>query len=359
MDSGSSHIDFALIGHQDSWKNVSAFVNHLRKSSAENILSHQQLAEVYSYLPPRPLFDIEVKSTTGNVVRGKYIETFIAPDELNVKYWKSNISKVKEAAAWAAKLNAGVAALGGFTSIVLEGKVDGLNGSTATNFTTGNTLTAAFIVKSIEKACNLYDKELCHQTILVIGSTGDIGSACVKYFSGRVRKLLLCARQQNLLEAQQQQISAEQMDVRSSIDLATLLPEADIVIAIASSMIENFDANLCKKEVIICDAGYPKNLDGRFPACIAEKTFCGGMGVVTGGYSYTPGFSKAFYQFPEKNIGHGCLLEAIVLALEKEPVAYSTGKGNITTRKIESIYAAARKHGITEAPFFNASGLWD
>lgn len=358
MDSAAPDVDFALIGHQDCWEKIGSFVNFLRHNLNGATIPNEKIAEVYSYFPPCALFDIEVSSTTGKIVRGKYIETFISPDELNLKYWKNNISKVNGAAQCASKMQACVAALGGFTSILLEGRVDSLNENSCTKFTTGNSLTAAFIVKNIEKACLYFDKKLKEQNLLIIGSTGDIGSACVGYFSGKVNKLLLCARQQNILMQQEKILSGNLIDAKASTNVEILLPEADVIIAITSSLIENFNPSLCKDEVIICDAGYPKNLGCKLPGNLNERMFCGGMGIVNGGYHFTPDFHDNIYDFPDKNIAHGCLLEAIVLALENKKLAYSTGKGNITPDKIEAIYEMAQKHGITEAPFFNANGLW-
>ncbi len=359
MDRPAPNVAFALIGHQDSWQKISCFVNSLRNNSNGSEIPKEKLAEVYSYFPPRSLFDIEVKSLTGKIVKGKYIETFISPDELNLKYWKNNIAKVKDAAACASKLEAGIAALGGFTSIVLEGRVDSLNENTFTKFTTGNTLTAAYIAKNVEKACALFRKKLSDQNLLIIGSTGDIGSACVSYFSGKVKNFLLCARQQNILLQQKKELSENKISAISSIDVETMLPQADIIIAIASSMIENFNPALCKNDAIICDAGYPKNLDCILPGNLIKRMFCGGMGIVQGGYKFTPDYHTGLYNFPDKNIAHGCLLEAIVLAMENKKIAYSTGKGNITSQKIEAIYAMGEKHGIIEAPLFNVNGLWN
>jgi len=82
------------------------------------------------------------------------------------------------------------------------------------------------------------------------------------------------------------------------------------------------------------------------------------MGTIAGGFHFTPGFYHTLYDFPVSNIGHGCLLEAIILALKKIYNPYSTGKGKITIEKMEWIYAAAQKHGITEAPFFNPLHVW-
>ena len=192
MGNRSSNIEFALIGHQDCWRKIIRFVDFL--STGKQSLTAEKIAEVYSYIPPRKLFDIEVNSITGQIAKGCYIETFISPDELGMRFWKKNVMKVREAATCARLTGAGVAGLGGFTSIVLEGRDNSLNENSATMFTTGNTLTAAFIVNAVEKACMRFNKDLKEQKLLIIGATGDIGSACVNYFTGKVNAFLLCAR---------------------------------------------------------------------------------------------------------------------------------------------------------------------
>ncbi|MEO6219891.1 MAG: hypothetical protein ABIO81_05650, partial [Ginsengibacter sp.] len=67
MDNPASDLEFALIGHQDSWQKISNFVNLLRNNSNGCEIPKEKLAEVYSYFPPRSLFDIEVKSITGKI----------------------------------------------------------------------------------------------------------------------------------------------------------------------------------------------------------------------------------------------------------------------------------------------------
>jgi predicted amino acid dehydrogenase len=355
MDHQSSDIEFALIGHQDSWKKITSFVDYL--SINKQPLTAEKIAEVYSFIPPRKLFDIEVHSITGQTSKGCYIESFISPAELGLRHWKKNLQKVKEAANCARRTGARIAGLGGFTSIVLEGRDHSLNENSITMFTTGNTLTAAFIVKAIEKACRWINKDIKEQKVLVIGATGDIGSACVRYFAGKVNELLLCARQATALEMLKEDLSNNGCTSKASTDLTSLLPEADIIIAIASSTIEDFHSALCKEDVIICDGGYPKNLVVNFDA-FSARLFCGGMGTVTGGFHFTPAIHHSLYDFPVPNTGHACLLEAVILAFEENHIPYSTGKGKITIEKMEWIYAAAQKHGITEAPFFNPLNVW-
>jgi predicted amino acid dehydrogenase len=305
------------------------------------------------------LFDIEVSSTTGKLVKGCYVETFISPDELMFRYWKINTEKVRDAAKLARLDGVGIAALGGFTSIVLEGKDNSLNENSTTKFTTGNTLTAAFIVKGIEKACLRFGKKLSDQNILVIGATGDIGSGCVHYFASKVAKLLLCARQSPALKELAAKLQRDGQAVAASINVNELLPEADLIIAIANSTIDNFDSTLCKEDVIICDAGYPKNLIYRLEQPLTDRLISGGMGFISGEYVCRPNIMDRMYEFPLKKIGHGCLLEAIVLSFCDQYIPFSTGKGNITKEKIELIYAMAQQHGILLAPFFNEKKVWE
>ncbi len=350
-------MNFALIGHQDNWDKIMSFMNYF--SNGQNKTEPDKVKEIFSFIPPRKLFDIEVRSVQGQLATGCYIETFISPDELMFGYWKINVEKVREAAKYVRAQGAGIAALGGFTSIVLEGRDNSLNEDSNSKFTTGNTLTAAFIVKSIEKACKKFQKELSSQRILIIGATGDIGSGCVHYFSGKVDKLLLCARQNGALQELAHQLESKGLSVTASMDVNSLLPEADVIIAIANSAIENFDSRFCKPDVIICDAGYPKNLIEKVDGSMSNRLFSGGMGHIAGEYVCKPDIMNKLYPFPLPKIGHGCLLEAIVLSFCNNYVPFSTGKGNITSEKIELIYSLAREHGITEAPFFNSEKVWD
>jgi fatty aldehyde-generating acyl-ACP reductase len=250
-------------------------------------------------------------------------------------------------------MDPGIVAMGGFTSIVLEGDL-GLYSSGGTKFTTGNTLTTAFIVKGIEAAAELRNLDMKAASILIIGATGDIGSACVQYFKHRSKRMLLCARNQKRLTALGDQLNEEGVANDCSIVLSDLLPEADVVICVASST--GLEFLNYKKRVIICDAGYPKNLDKEVEGD-DNLVFHGGMGQVSCGYEFKPDYTDSFYQYPAPYVIHGCILEAMVLAFEAKFENYSSGKGNITVEKIEEIYELGAKHGILRAPFYNNSGL--
>jgi predicted amino acid dehydrogenase len=235
------------------------FVNDLRADDPVK-LSQEQIQTIFPYFPPRDLFRIKVRSTTGSEIKGVYIETFIDPSKLDAQSLRTNINKVRSAVAHATKMGARIVAMGGFTSILLEGNLDSFT-TVETKFTTGNTLTTAFIVKGVEQTSAQLNISLENSTILFIGATGDIGLACVDYFKHKVKKLLLCARNQMRLQTLAKALLKEKVPVAYSTSLEDLVSEADIIISTASSAGIKLDH--CKKGVLICDAGFPKNLDSR------------------------------------------------------------------------------------------------
>ncbi len=355
MGHQSAGIDFALIGHQDSWDKIMQYVHRLRVVDTDRPLTLGEVKDIFSYIPPRVLFDIAVSAPGGKIVHGVYIETFISPDELSAAYLHKNLQKVKEACEVAADLRAGIAALGGFTSIVLETGNQSFEKIGETCFTTGNTLTAAFILAGIEKACYEKGKLLRDSHVLVIGSTGDIGSACVQSLINRVDTLNLCARMTGPLRKQAEWVTAAGQRAAFDTDVNRFLPDTDILIAVASSILEKADISLIPAHAIICDAGYPKNI-----SAVTDKSrvFFGGMGRVTGGFDFIPDYKEIIYGFPSPDIGHGCLLEAIVLAMAGKPSAFSKGRGKITPENIQYISRLAGQQGIILAPLFNSHLVW-
>lgn len=352
-NSNYKQLDFAAIGHQDSWQNIEMFINGIR-SKDKGSLSLEKIKDTYSYIPPRSIFKMKVRSKTGAEINGVYIETFIDPEKLGPKHLRENIKKVNDATIAAQNLNAKIIALGGFTSIVLEGNFSAFETSEA-KITTGNTLTSAYILKGIEKATHQLNIDLVDCSVLIIGATGDIGMACTNYLKPRVKQLLLCARNKKRLKNYSNQLLEQNVAVKYSTVLNELISEADIIISAASSNeIEIYDY---KNPVIICDAGYPKNLEQKIEKGIGVSLFHGGMGQINYGYDFEPDYSNIFYKYPFPFIGHGCILEAIILAFENKFESYSFGKGNITDEKIDEIYSLGLKHGIDIAPFYNAHGL--
>lgn len=357
MGSQSAGVDFALIGHQESWAQISRLIQSLRNDSKPR-LSEADIRETVPWIPPRTVMRMSITShPSGETVRGIYIESFITPDELGPGHFKWNMDKINNSICCAAREGAAVVSLGGFTSIVLESRMGGgvpiLHGIP---LTTGNTLTAALIVQGIVDAAARVDVNLADSKLLIIGSTGDVGSACARYLGPKVGTLMLNARGRSKLQAQLDKCCASGIPALAETNLENLLMDADIVICAASMVAPAIDLARCKPGALICDAGYPKNV--RLSNARTQMVFWGGLGQSLGGWQVESGVLDSFYQFPERYVGHGCLLEAVVLAMEKRYESYSCGRGNIMPEHIDEIAAMASRHGIVRAPFMNHEGLW-
>jgi len=248
--------------------------------------------------------------------------------------------------------------LGGFTSIVLEGSKAILSQNAPTIFTTSNTLTVAYIVKGVEEAIRLRGRKLNDCGLLIIGSTGDIGSGCTYYLADKVKALFLCARNSDRLQVQQRRLCNLQVESHVTTSPAEFLPVADIVICAASVASPAFSLRACKTDAVICDAGYPKNIQPTLANMIGESVFFGGMGRVLGGLQCEPDLRQACYGYPLLNIAHGCMLEGVLLALEGRHEVFSQGRGNIKPTRVEEIWQLAQKHSFVLSPFFNQRGLW-
>ncbi|MBC2838994.1 hypothetical protein [Robiginitalea sp. SC105] len=354
MDRQTTGLDFAVIGHQDNWANIRSLINIMRTDALE-ALPVSKIREVYDYIPPRAIFRMHVTSPLGMTRSGLYIETFIAPDKLTADHLRENIQKVRDAVAATYRLGIPMVILGGFTSLLLEGNIDDFR-EYGMAVTTGNTLTAAYVIKGIEKAVRQEGKRLRDCRVLIIGATGDIGMACTNYLKGKTKGVLLCARNRARLERFGRRIENEGHEVKWSTRIDELSGSADIIISVASS--SDIGVSHLKGDVIICDAGYPKNLEEKLKDHPSVKLFHGGMGQLHHGYLFDPDYTTGFYRYPAEHLGHGCIIEVILLALENRLENYTIGKGNISEEKIEEIYALSLKHGITLAPFYNGNGLW-
>jgi predicted amino acid dehydrogenase len=348
-------MDFALIGHQESWRAASDVLRVLRGAGRAR-LPDEEIMEIFPWIPPRAVCHVEVTSAIGVKARGLYIDSFIPPDCLDGRYIHDNIARVRGAAACAIKAEAKIASLGGFSSILIEGNFDLLPERHDTVFTTGNTLTVAFIVQGIVKMCAMQGRDISRSTLLIVGATGDVGSGCARCLGPLFRRVMLFARNTERLNRLAAELKADdEMEVEIATRLEQFTSAADIVICAASLGSPSLLLTRIAPEAIICDAGYPKNLnpDTRMPGAIV---FFGGLGQITGGLSFAPDFSGVLNRHPFPNVAHGCLLEGMALALERRFESFSRGRGSITRERVNEIETIAARHGFHLAPLFNDGG---
>jgi len=352
-------VDFALIGHQESWRAAADVLAVLRGAERAR-LPDDEIKDILPWIPPRAVCHVEVGSTVDAKARGIYIDSFIPPDRLGAAYVHENIARVRAAAACAIRAGAKIVSLGGFSSILIEGNFDQLPGRQNTVFTTGNTLTVGFIVQGMKKICALEGRNLRKSTLLIVGATGDVGSGCARCLAPLVRCVLLSARNVERLRQFASELRADGVQVEIGADLVEnhlqeFSAEADLVICAASLASPSLLLGRIATDAIVCDAGYPKNLSpsADMPGV---KVFFGGLGQITGGLMFTPDFHGILNRHPFPNVVHGCLLEGMALALEGRFESFSQGRGFITPERVVEMETIAARHGIYLAPLYNADG---
>jgi fatty aldehyde-generating acyl-ACP reductase len=360
-------VDFALVGHQESWRAAADVLAVLR--GPEHVpLPDDEIKDILPWIPPRPVCHVEVESIAsivstkivstrirGAKARGLYIDSFIPPDRLEAAYVHENIARVRAAAACAIKAGAKIVSLGGFSSILIEGNFDQLPQRHDTAFTTGNTLTVAFIVQGIKKMCALEGRNLRTSTLLIVGATGDVGSGCARCLAPLVKRVMLNARNLERLRRLAAELQADGVQVEIATDLQQFSAEADIVICAASLASSSLLLGRIAPQPLVCDAGYPKNLSPT-AAMPGATVFFGGLGQITGGLTFVPDFHGILNRHPFPDVVHGCLLEGMALALEGRFEPFSQGRGSITQERVAEIETIAARHGIYLAPLYNADG---
>ncbi len=354
-DAVAGVVDFALIGHPESWSAAADVISVLRGSERAR-LPDDEIKDILPWIPPRAVCRVEVESIAGPKARGLYIDSFIPPDRLGPGDVLGNLARVRAAAACAIRAGARMVSLGGFSSILIEGDFDQLPDRHDTVFTTGNTLTVAFIVQGIRKMCTLENRDLRRSTLLVVGATGDVGAGCVRCLAKTVERVVLCARNVDRLRRLAAELEADGVQVEIATDLQRLSRAADVVICAASLPSPSLLFGRIAPHALVCDAGYPKNLPPG--AEMAGATvFFGGLGQITGGLRFAPDLRGILNRHPFADVAHGCLLEGIALTLEERFESFSRGRGSITPARVEEMQKIAERHGIDLAPLYNADGL--
>ncbi|MGD0335845.1 MAG: SRPBCC family protein [Candidatus Omnitrophota bacterium] len=337
---------FGIIGHLYNYHHLESCFHVLNPGI--KLPSREFLGQLFHLTPSFKLYDIlDFKSKTGDSVNGTFIIATFIPDMIEKDIWVV-FSKVVKACKLAEKKGVGIVTLGGFTSIVAERVGQEIAEQVDVAVTTGNSFTAAMAVEGVLKATKLMGKDISGLKIAVVGGTGDIGSACARVLTDKVRQLTITGRTKINLTRMNKELSRHRKaKIVATTDNQAAVRDADIVISAASATSSILKVDWFKSGSIICDVGYPKNIS--YTPTDRKDIF-----IFSGGLSKPP-TSILFpidVGLPATNALYGCFSESIILALEKRYENFSFGRGNITPEKMQEIKSLGEKHGFVLADFY-------
>ncbi|MGQ9866163.1 MAG: long-chain acyl-[acyl-carrier-protein] reductase [Pseudanabaenaceae cyanobacterium] len=333
---------FGLIGHLTS-------LAHAQRVARE--LGYEEYAdcdlEFWCSAPPQIVDEITVRSITGQVVKGLYVESCFLPEMLAGSRIKTAIRKILNAMAHAQKHGIHITALGGFSSIVFENfnlsqmlRVRNIE-LDIHRFTTGNTHTAYIICRQVEAAARQYGLDLAKASVAVCGATGDIGSAVCRWLTHRsgVNDLRLVARDPERLAKLQQELGGGQIQT-----MVEALPQSDIIVWVAS-MTQGMaiDPAVLRRPCVLIDGGYPKNL--------ANQVQAPGVYVLNGGIvEHSLDIDWRIMKIvdmatPARHL-FACFAESMLLELEGWHTNFSWGRNNIALESMDKIGEVSQKHGF-------------
>ena len=334
---------FVLIGHPPDMDLYRAYIKHLKP---DKTYRDELLIKLFEWTPAYKIKEWNDISLDGKVFTdGIMIMVPFLPEMKDIKH-KKVVDKIEQALAIASEEGCFIAALGAFTSIVLQGQEKNYSEKYNIKITSGNTLTAALIIKSIEDITEKFGVNLKEQTLAIIGASGDIGSGCVTYFGDKVNKMMLTSRGIPMLEKTVSNIKESiNCEVDISNDNKRAVNNSNIIIFATSAYQSLFTVNDFKLGTIVCDASAPLNvkLDGN----LRPDVFLYHGGISSLPFELDPGFDIGL---ASPFTLYGCQTEGILIAHD-ENLPYSWGRGSISRQKIDTYLNELNRYPSLDVTF--------
>lgn len=318
------------------------------------IISDKTLKRLYSSFSPHKFLEIDnIVSSNGSVLDLIVMMLPLFPSQIIMHDKKKVINQIVQACKVSANQGAKLLSLGGFTSVVGDQgrEVREHLGNVEIALTTGNSLTAALSAVGILEAARLLNKNTLNMSILIVGATGDIGSAVAKVLSKKFKQITLMSR--NINEASPAFQAVKNINANCSFTnrlTHEIISENDVVFLATSAIEVILEPKFLKKGAIVADVSVPGNVASLergdvyiFEAGKAKVSFYDQLAT-----------KKTKFLFPKNSI-YGCLAEALILGFENRIENYSLGRGQINEDKMNEIIALGKKHGIILSDFYFAN----
>ena len=323
-----------------------------RKYKIARYLPDRLIEALLLRMSPRHISDITgVRSITGAETEGWFVGCMLTSRQFIELDERVTVRKIVESAQLAQEMGADIIGLGAFTAVVGNGGVD-LAREVDIAVTTGNSYTVATAVEGSLKAAAMMDVDLADATATILGASGSIGRVCAHLLREHVGRLVLAARTRETLE----QVAAELGegatesgegggDVEISTDIESAVRQADLIVAVTSSVDVIIEPEMLKPGAIVCDVSRPRDVSVR----VAEER--DDVLVIEGGAVAPPGDVNFNFNFGfPPGLAYACMAETMILALEERIENYSLGK-ELELAKVREISELAIKHGFKLAGF--------
>jgi fatty aldehyde-generating acyl-ACP reductase len=316
----------AFIGHPTDIDNFRSYIHFLKP---EKTYSNEFLIKLFEWSPSYKIKEFsQLGFASDHGVDAALIMVPFLPEMRDISM-KGVIQKIDAALGIASQAGCTVAAMGGFTSIVLQGQEKNFAEKHRIKITSGNSLTAAIIIRSIESVAVKFGIDLAKTTLAIIGASGDIGSACMGYLSTKVQKLYVTGRSLPALkEAVDRHRQYMTCDVAMTVNNREAIENSGICIFVTSAYDYLFSVGDFKPVTIVCDASAPLNV--KADGTLRDDVFLYHGGVASVPFPIDAGFNIGI---PSPQTFYGCQLEGLFLSLYPE-LPCSWGRGNITRDKL-------------------------
>ncbi|MBN1131110.1 MAG: hypothetical protein JXA71_19125 [Chitinispirillaceae bacterium] len=332
---------FALIAHPTDLPLFRSYIDFLKPGKT---FRDELILKLFEWTPSYKVCDWEnVSLDAATHGHGILLMVPFLPEMRDIRL-AAVINKVENAIAIAASEGCRVAALGAFTSIVLQGREEELSRRYGLSLTSGNTTTAALIVRSLEDLAHRFGRPLSGETIAVIGASGDIGAGVTLWLGSRAKKLILTARNTGILE---QTILKRRCELPCEMEITAdnhaAIRKSGMVVFVTSaytSLCSDADFNA---GTIVCDASAPLNVKTNGVPRSDITLFHGGIAKLP--CRLDPGFDLGLAATDHL---YGCMTEGILMAFNPR-LPPSHGRGGITCQRIGAFIDELDRYSISPA----------
>ncbi|MBN1609222.1 MAG: hypothetical protein JW940_21510 [Polyangiaceae bacterium] len=316
-----------LIGHPQDMDMFRGYIRHLKPTK---VYRDGLLLKLFEWTPSYKLMDWSGITFDGSrCMDAVFVMVPFLPEMRGTKL-RRIIDKIGDALSICAEEGCTIAALGAFTSILLQGQEADVASKYGLRITSGNSFTAALIVESIEALARRFGVELSQSKMAIIGASGDIGSACAACFVDEVRELCLSARGLTPLEELARRLSAAgAARVTATLNNAEALTGARFVVFVTSAPWQLASLNDFEAGTIVCDASAPVNV--RTDGVLRPDVFIFHGGIAGLPFALDLGFDIGL---ASPTTFYGCQVEALLIAADPS-LPHSWGRGNITVAAVQ------------------------